>query len=204
MAKRGEATRLPAIRKATPKVPVIGVFATSDPRIDEESRTRCQNIAQMAAETISGAVVLPGLVNGHTHLYSALAVGMPPPPWIPRGFLEILQLIWWRLDQALDAESIELSARIGAIAAARCGTTTLIDHHASPNVIDGALGPETNAIGRHHPGGDRLGGTANFLYVDGHVERTTILETLKERRWGDKYYAITGNNIVIDRFGEIR
>jgi L-fucose/D-arabinose isomerase len=59
MARRGEATRLPAIRKATPKVPVIGVFATSDPRIDEESRTRCQNIAQMAAETISGAVVLP-------------------------------------------------------------------------------------------------------------------------------------------------
>ncbi|MEW6251316.1 MAG: prepilin-type N-terminal cleavage/methylation domain-containing protein [Planctomycetota bacterium] len=71
-------------------------------------------------------------------------------------------------------------------------------------VIDGALGPETNAVGRHHPGGDRLGGTANFLYVDGHVERTTILETLKERRWGDKYYAITGNNIVIDRYGEIR
>ena len=59
MARRGEATRLPAIRKATPKVPVIGVFATSDPRIDDESRTRCQNIAQMAAETISGAVVLP-------------------------------------------------------------------------------------------------------------------------------------------------
>ena len=56
---RGEATRLPAIRKATPKIPVIGVFATSDPRIDEDSRTRCQNIAQMAAETISGAVVLP-------------------------------------------------------------------------------------------------------------------------------------------------
>jgi L-fucose isomerase len=47
------------MRKATPKVPVIGVFATSDPRIDEDSRTRCQNIAQMAAETISGAVILP-------------------------------------------------------------------------------------------------------------------------------------------------
>jgi L-fucose isomerase len=59
VAKRGEATKLPAIRKATPKAPVIGVFATSDPRIDEDSRTRCQNIAQMVAETISGAVVLP-------------------------------------------------------------------------------------------------------------------------------------------------
>jgi L-fucose isomerase len=59
MATKSEATRLPAIRKATPKVPVIGVFATSDPRIDQDSRTRCQNIVRMAAETISGAVVLP-------------------------------------------------------------------------------------------------------------------------------------------------
>ena len=59
MAKKIEAARLPSMRKATPKVPVIGVFATSDPRIDEESRIRCQNIVKMAADIISGAVVLP-------------------------------------------------------------------------------------------------------------------------------------------------
>ncbi len=59
MAKRIEAKRLPNIRKATPKVPVIGVFATSDPRIDDASRARCQNITKMAADTISSAVVLP-------------------------------------------------------------------------------------------------------------------------------------------------
>ncbi len=59
MAKKIEAVKLPGIRKATPKVPVIGVFATSDPRIDTDSRTRCRNIARMAAGTISGAVVLP-------------------------------------------------------------------------------------------------------------------------------------------------
>ncbi|MHC4640477.1 MAG: hypothetical protein ACYS32_02455 [Planctomycetota bacterium] len=59
MAKKVEARHLPNIRKATPKVPVIGVFATSDPRIDKASRTRCQNIAKMAADCISGSVVLP-------------------------------------------------------------------------------------------------------------------------------------------------
>jgi len=59
MAKKIEAKHLPNIRKATPKVPVIGVFATSDPRIDKASRTRCQNIAKMAADCISGSVVLP-------------------------------------------------------------------------------------------------------------------------------------------------
>ena len=57
----------------------------------------------------------------------------------PESFVEILQRVWWRLDQALDAESIEMSARIGAINALRCGTTTLIDHHASPNCIGGSL-----------------------------------------------------------------
>jgi L-fucose isomerase len=59
MTQKFEAKHLPNIRKATPKVPLIGVFATSDPRIDRASRTRCQNIAKMAADTISGSVVLP-------------------------------------------------------------------------------------------------------------------------------------------------
>ena len=59
MARRVEATSLPPIRKAAPKVPVIGVFATGDPRIDLASRTRCQNIVKMAADTINGSVVLP-------------------------------------------------------------------------------------------------------------------------------------------------
>ncbi len=59
MAKKVEAKHLPNIRKAASRVPVIGVFATSDPRIDEASRKRCQNIAKMAADTISEAVVMP-------------------------------------------------------------------------------------------------------------------------------------------------
>jgi len=59
MVRKAQATHLPDIPKATPKVPVIGVFATSDPRIDQASRKRCQNIARMAADLISGQVVLP-------------------------------------------------------------------------------------------------------------------------------------------------
>jgi putative selenium metabolism protein SsnA len=86
-----------------------------------------------------GAVVLPGLVNGHTHLYAALATGMPAPPQAPRNFHEILSFIWWRLDRAHDLESIKASAQVGGVAALRCGTTTLIDHHASPNCIEASL-----------------------------------------------------------------
>ncbi|MEE9211659.1 MAG: amidohydrolase family protein [Phycisphaeraceae bacterium] len=87
----------------------------------------------------AGAVLMPGLVNGHTHLYSALAAGMPAPPKPPTNFHEILRFVWWRLDRAHTLESVEYSGRIGALAALRCGTTTLIDHHASPNAIEGSL-----------------------------------------------------------------
>jgi L-fucose isomerase len=59
MAKKVKAVRLPNIRKATPKIPVIGVFAASDPRIDQASRIRCINIAKMAANVISRSVVMP-------------------------------------------------------------------------------------------------------------------------------------------------
>jgi len=95
---------------------------------------------------LSGAVVLPGLVNGHTHLYSALARGMPGPRVPPRNFLEVLERVWWRLDRALDAESVYLSGLVGAIEAALSGTTLLIDHHASPSFIRGSLDTLRRAI----------------------------------------------------------
>ncbi len=93
-----------------------------------------------------GAVLMPGFVNGHTHLYSALAAGMPVPLRQPRNFYEILQFIWWRLDRAHTLESVEVSGQIGALAALHCGTTTLIDHHASPNAIDGSLSELENGV----------------------------------------------------------
>ncbi|MCB2155337.1 amidohydrolase family protein [bacterium] len=101
------------------------------PRIDAEG-----------GETVidlDGKLVIPGLVVGHHHLYSALACTMPPPPRAPKDFHEILELIWWRLDRALDKETVELSGLAGALEAARCGVTTMIDHHASPGYIAGSL-----------------------------------------------------------------
>ncbi len=88
---------------------------------------------------LAGRVVIPGMVCAHTHLYSTLARGMPPPPTPPRDFRETLEQVWWRLDRALDAESVEASALAGALDAASCGTTTLFDHHSSPAAIEGSL-----------------------------------------------------------------
>ena len=126
-----------------------------------------------------GAVLMPGLVNGHTHLYSALAAGMPPPPRAPSNFHEILRFIWWRLDRAHTLESVAVSGQIGALAALRCGTTTLVDHHASPNAIEGSLAALESGItqvgcrgllcyevtDRNAPGESRLGLEENERYA---------------------------------------
>jgi putative selenium metabolism protein SsnA len=95
---------------------------------------------------LSGKLVLPGMVCAHTHLYSALARGMPAPPRTPANFREILELVWWRLDGVLDEEAIYWSAIAGAMEAARAGTTCLFDHHASPSHIKGALGIVQEAL----------------------------------------------------------
>jgi putative selenium metabolism protein SsnA len=95
---------------------------------------------------VSGCMILPGLVCSHHHLYSALARGMPGPDEAPRNFPEILERIWWRLDRALDLETIELSARLAAVEALRAGTTSLIDHHASPECIDSSLDAVASGI----------------------------------------------------------
>jgi putative selenium metabolism protein SsnA len=87
----------------------------------------------------SGTLVLPGNVCAHHHLYSALSRGMPYRLDPPVTFTEILQRVWWRLDRALDEQAIRASALRGGLDALRAGTTTIVDHHASPYAIDGSL-----------------------------------------------------------------
>ena len=81
----------------------------------------------------------PGLVCAHHHLYSSLARGMPAPPQAPTKFIEVLQQVWWRLDVALDDDMIYWSGALGAVEALINGTTAIIDHHESPNMIEGSL-----------------------------------------------------------------
>ena len=98
------------------------------------------------ARDCTGCVVIPGNVCAHTHLYSALARGMPYELEPPTSFLQILQRVWWRLDRALDESTVRASALVGGMEALLAGTTTLIDHHASPNAIDGSLDVIADAL----------------------------------------------------------
>ena len=87
----------------------------------------------------TSADTTPGLVCVHHHLYSALARGMPAPPTTPSTFLAVLEQVWWRLDTALDLEMLEWSAKLGALEALEAGCTAIVDHHESPNAIEGSL-----------------------------------------------------------------
>lgn len=88
---------------------------------------------------LSGKTVLPGMINAHAHLYSALAVGMPFPKGNPTNFTEVLEQVWWILDMALDKESTKASYESGLVDHLRHGVTTVIDHHSSQNYVNGSL-----------------------------------------------------------------
>ncbi|MFH0793000.1 MAG: putative aminohydrolase SsnA [bacterium] len=87
----------------------------------------------------NGRVVMPGLINGHMHLYSTFARGLDLKNTPPESFIQILEKLWWRLDKALTEQAIYYSALTPLLQAVRCGTTTLIDHHASPRALRGSL-----------------------------------------------------------------
>ncbi|TAH49357.1 MAG: putative aminohydrolase SsnA [Chloroflexota bacterium] len=94
-----------------------------------------------------GKIVMPGNICAHTHFYGAFARGMSLPPGPPpKNFPEILQKLWWRIDRALTLEDSKYSALVCLVDAIRHGTTTLIDHHASPNAIDGSLDAIAEAV----------------------------------------------------------
>ncbi len=93
-----------------------------------------------------GQFVMPGSICAHTHFYGAFSRGMSIPGASPSDFPEILEKLWWPLDKSLLEEDIRYSALMCLVDAIKHGTTTLIDHHASPNSIDGSLDILADAV----------------------------------------------------------
>jgi putative selenium metabolism protein SsnA len=98
-----------------------------------------QSYPEAEAVDCSGKIILPGFICAHHHFYSTMARGMSIPGVPAENFVEILERLWWKVDRALDDEDITLSAQLPLIDCIRNGTTTVIDHHASPAMRDGSL-----------------------------------------------------------------
>ena len=135
---------------SVPPVALVGgtVVELSPPRCERADVVLAEGrIAQVGGELpalavhvdASGCLVMPAFAVAHTHLYSALACGMPPAVPAPTSFVDILRRVWWRLNRALDLELVHTSALVGAVEAAKRGAAFVVDHHASPDAIDGSL-----------------------------------------------------------------
>jgi putative selenium metabolism protein SsnA len=101
------------------------------------------NVEQLDA---GGQFLMPGNICAHTHFYGAFARGMAIPGRSPREFIEILRKLWWPLDKSLTQEDVNYSAKVCLVEAIKHGTTTLFDHHASPNEIEGSLDTIAEAV----------------------------------------------------------
>jgi len=93
-----------------------------------------------------GRLILPANICAHTHFYGAFARGMAIPGRPAQNFMEVLKKLWWKLDRALDMDGVRYSALVCLVDAIKHGTTTLIDHHASPNAIEGSLSAIGDAV----------------------------------------------------------
>ena len=92
-----------------------------------------------------GRLLMPGFTNAHMHFYGTYARGLGLSV-TPTNFHEILQHLWWALDKVLDLDAVYYSALMPAITAVKKGVTSVIDHHASPNAIDGSLDQIEHAL----------------------------------------------------------
>lgn len=125
-----------------------GALLLQDGRIAEMGETAELREKYPAVEELDarGQLVMPGNICAHTHFYGAFARGMgiPGPPM--KDFPDILERLWWRLDRALLDIDVEYSALVCLVDAVKHGTTTLIDHHASPNAINNSLDQIAEAV----------------------------------------------------------
>jgi len=131
----------------------------------------------------TGKVVMPGLICAHHHLYSTFARGMAIPGEPARNFVEILEKLWWRLDNALTKEDIYYSSLIPLIECIRNGTTTIVDHHESQSYQKGSLDEIARAVNEAGIRGCLCLGTSDRYGrgKEGLEENERFLSLLKSR-----------------------
>jgi putative selenium metabolism protein SsnA len=146
-----------------------------------------------AVVNVAGRVLMPGLVNAHMHLYSTFACGLGCEP--AHNFPEILRKLWWKLDRALSLDDVYYSALVPYHRAIVAGTTTVIDHHASPYAVTGSLDVLHEAA---HAAGLR----SCFCYETSDRDgKTSLAEGLEENARFARKAARSKDHMVAAMFG---
>jgi putative selenium metabolism protein SsnA len=165
-----------------------GALLIEDGRISAVGDTKTLKEQYPGAERIDAGnqLVMPGNICAHTHFYGAFARGLAIPGPAPQDFPDILNRLWWRLDRALLDVDVKYSALVCLVDAVKHGTTTLIDHHASPNAIDSSLDQIAEAVEQAglravlcYEVSDRNGETGA---KEGISENVRYLYSLRERK----------------------
>ncbi|MDL2257803.1 putative aminohydrolase SsnA [Eubacteriales bacterium OttesenSCG-928-K08] len=126
-----------------PKTPFIenGAVLCEGSTVKEVGSTASLKERYKDAEWIDakGGLIMPGLINAHSHIYSAFARGLSINGFNPSNFLEVLDGQWWKIDKQLDVEGSRYSAYQTYIDSIKNGVTTVFDHHASYGQTPGSL-----------------------------------------------------------------
>ncbi|MDL2238306.1 amidohydrolase family protein, partial [Christensenellaceae bacterium OttesenSCG-928-K19] len=120
---------------------VGGCVAVEGRQIKEVGQSGALREKYAGAEWVDahGGVIMPGLINAHNHIYSAMARGLSIKGHSPANFMDILDGMWWRIDRLLTTEQVRYSALVTYIDCIKNGVTTVFDHHASYGAITGSL-----------------------------------------------------------------
>ncbi len=118
-----------------------GAVAIEDAKICRVGRTQDIRPAFPDAEYIDakGGLIMPAFINVHEHIYSSFARGLSIKGYDPKGFLDILDGMWWTIDRNLTLRDTYLSAMATYVDCIKNGVTTVFDHHASFGSIGGPL-----------------------------------------------------------------
>ncbi len=118
-----------------------GAVLIKDGRIAEVGHSEALRSKHNAVRFLDakGGLIMPGFINTHDHIYSALARGLAVKGYAPTNFLEILDGMWWTIDNALTLEQVKASALATYMECIKNGVTTIFDHHASFSAIEGSL-----------------------------------------------------------------
>ncbi len=142
-----------------------------------------------------GGVIMPGLINAHTHIYSGLARGLAIEGNNPTNFLEILEGTWWNIDRHLTIDGTKASAYATVLDCIRNGVTTIFDHHASYCEVPGSLFAIKDVC-------EELGIRACLCYeVSDRDGEEKCLQSIKENGEFSRWAAKQDSDMIAAMFG---